>query len=467
MKKSLHILLAIAMCLLMFCAACGKDTTADNNNTDTPPDIGGDITPPDTTGDDNKDAVSVQPPKGPQSAEYIPDDETLAKNDGILWMYYEFIHNNRKAYHIEEGKDVTFDELMAQSKTVDLSLMEYGLADYSINGVLELVLRDGNRRLPYCVVLFYTNGKLHVDTVACQEMSNNAFGYSRIDENGTYTYYLRTFSPEEGTQTTKMAMIPQNSSSSDGYNYEVYQELYKNGRLMEVKTPSVSSTQFDEYMANYYNSADICWNKLEPVAKGEVSIEEFSGLAPAAVVRSEAYDTRVQADEMVLSNGIRPGMTYEQVIAITGYEGGMSEIDRSYTANGTVLSRIHISADDVTYTFDRNITVSTDFILTGILIRSQTADVDIFRNIKMGDSIESVFAKIPAMDTELKEWKEQYLYGYEKTDPRGYAQLSFFLSTWQSNYQIEFYTPEWETTICFSRYEKTIDEIRIYYKIYE
>ncbi|MBR4954980.1 MAG: hypothetical protein IKY46_03595, partial [Clostridia bacterium] len=74
---------------------------------------------------------------------------------------------------------------------------------------------------------------------------------------------------------------------------------------------------------------------------------------------------------------------------------------------------------------------------------------------------ESVFSKIPAMDTELKEWKEQYLYGYEKTDPRGYAQLSFILNERQSNYRIEFYTPDWVVTVYFSRYAFTVEEITV------
>ena len=317
------------------------------------------------------------------------------------------------------------------------------------------------------VVLFYTNGKLHLDTVDYQEMSSNAYGYSRIDEDGTFTYYLRTFFAEEGAQNTKIAMAQQSSAFDAGYNYEVYAELLKSGRLMEVKTPSVSATQFDEYMAKYYASADIYWNKLEPVAKGEVSIEEFSGLTPAAVVRSEAYDTRVQADEMVLNNGVRPGMTYEQVIAIIGYEGEMPEIGTVYTLNGKFLWSVQILDNGIWYTFYRDVSVSTDFVLVGINIRSDAKDVDVFRNIKIGDSIESVFAKIPAMDTELKEWKEQYLYGYEKTDPKGYAQLSFFLSSYQSNYQIDFYTPEWNATIWFSRYDKTIEWINVYYNIYD
>ena len=69
MKKQIALLLA----LLMLCAACGKNPTADNNP-DTPPDIGGDITPdnPPVTGDD------ITPPEdsGDNTPVYtpIPDD---------------------------------------------------------------------------------------------------------------------------------------------------------------------------------------------------------------------------------------------------------------------------------------------------------------------------------------------------------------------------------------------------------
>ncbi|MBO7275666.1 MAG: hypothetical protein J6V15_04760, partial [Clostridia bacterium] len=285
----------------------------------------------------------------------------------------------------------------------------------------------------------------------------NAFGYSCSGGGSTFHYYIRTFSPENGEQTTKMAMIQKSPYPDGGYNYEVYCELLKNGHLLEIRTPTVTEGQFDEYMDKYYASQDIGWKKLEPVAKGEVSAEEFSGLARPEVVRSEAYDTRVAADEMVLRNGIRPGITYEEFVAYSGYMGEKPILTNNY--NGTASFTIVV--DNVYYNFFRDYARDTDFALNSIHIPSNANDVDIFRNIKIGDSIESVFSKIPAMDTELKEWKEQYLYGYEKTDPRGYAELNFMLSQWQSNYLISFYTTEWTVTVQFSRYYLTVDEINI------
>ncbi|MBO7275267.1 MAG: hypothetical protein J6V15_02720, partial [Clostridia bacterium] len=168
MKKSLYITIGLVLCLLMLCTACGKDGTIDNNIDNTPdntPVTDPDTTPPDSTGkpDDNQEAAIIQPPRGPQSGEYIPDEETMDANKGILWMYYDFIHNNRKAYLLDKGIDITFDELMTiGTAPADLSLMEYGFADYSVNGVLEMVLQDQNRNLPYYLVLFYNYGKLYI-----------------------------------------------------------------------------------------------------------------------------------------------------------------------------------------------------------------------------------------------------------------------------------------------------------------
>ena len=405
-------------------------------------------------------APDLTPPKGPLPGEYIPDDETMDANKGILWMYYDFIHNNRKAYHLYKGIDVTFDELMAQSKAADpadLSLVEYGIADYGANGILELVIQDQNRNLPYYIVLFYNYGKLYIDTVTYRAMDNNAFGYSCSGGGSTFHYYIRTFSPENGEQSTKIAMIQESPYPDSGYNYEVYYELLKNGRLLELRTHAVAEEQFDEYMDKYYASQDIGWKKLEPVAKGEITAGEFSGIVIPEVVRSEAYDTRVTADELVLPNGVRLGMTYEEFVAYSGYMGEKPIRTNNY--DGT--ASFSIVVDNVYYNFYRDYARDTDFALNSIHIPSNANDVDIFRNIKIGDSIDSVFSKIPAMDTELKEWMEQYLYGYEKTDPRGYAELNFVLSQWESNYLIKFYTPEWVVTVRFSRYYLTVSEINI------
>ena len=407
-------------------------------------------------------------PKSARAGVYTFDEQTMDANKGILWLYYDFLHNNRKAYHFGEGKEVTFDELLLCGKggqPADLSLMVYGFADYSANGVLELVMQDWNKKLPYYIILFYDSGKLYIDTVTYRGMYSNALGYRCSGGGSTYHYYAMTFYSDIGVRTTKMAMLQQSPYPDGGYNYEVYNYFF-NGIPTRRSTPTVSEAQFDEYMAKYYVSANISWNNLEPVAKGEVSAEEFSGfIANPEVVRSQAYDTRVAADEMVMPNGVKLDITYEEFVAYSGYTGEKPNIYYQNVDSGTIAS-FWVYADGIQYKFYKDTTKSNVFTLDSIIIDKVDRDVDIFRNIKIGDSMESVFSKIPAMDTELKEWKEQYLYGYEKTDPRGYAQLSFILNERQSNYQIEFYTPDWVVTVYFSRYALTVEEITVQSTLY-
>ena len=104
MKKSLHILLAAALCLLIFCAACGKDGTIDNNIDNTPDntpitdpdttlpdstadDKQNDTTPPDSTADDKQGDNDAAAPAGDNNApveDSKPDD--TQQNDDIPYQ---------------------------------------------------------------------------------------------------------------------------------------------------------------------------------------------------------------------------------------------------------------------------------------------------------------------------------------------------------------------------------------------
>lgn len=165
---------------------------------------------------------------------------------------------------------------------------------------------------------------------------------------------------------------------------------------------------------------------------------------PAEVVRSTAYDTRVTADEVVLHNGIKTGMTFETVASITGYTGAKP-----------TDSYFSFTVDGILYSFDQ--TAGTAF-LNYINVGEEATSASIFRDIKIGDHITDVFEKIPARDTELKKWAIQGIYGYEKDDPKGYADLQFIALSY---YQLMIITKDTTVKIIFSRVGTNVKWVEI------
>lgn len=167
---------------------------------------------------------------------------------------------------------------------------------------------------------------------------------------------------------------------------------------------------------------------------------------PTEIVRSQAYDTRVTADEIVLHNGVRTGMSFETVAAYVGHtDPKPSESYFSFVKDG------------ITYSFDQ--TTGSAF-LNYINVGEEATQASIFRDIKIGDNIEDVFKKIPARDTELKKWAVQGIYGYEKTDPKGYADLQFIALSY---YQLMIITETSTVKIIFSRVGTNVKWVEINY----
>lgn len=164
------------------------------------------------------------------------------------------------------------------------------------------------------------------------------------------------------------------------------------------------------------------------------------------VVRSTAYDTRVSGDEMVLHNSVRFGMTYDEVAALCGYAGEAP--DEEYCS---------FECDGIWYGFGRD--DAGELMLTHINVTEEAVDASIFRDIRIGDSIESVFARIPARDTELKKWAIQDLYGSGIYDEDGYACLEFIA---MSYYGMRIRTAGGSAHITFSRDDICVKWIELY-----
>lgn len=166
------------------------------------------------------------------------------------------------------------------------------------------------------------------------------------------------------------------------------------------------------------------------------------------VVETVSYDDRVTDGEIVLSNGVRLHMAYDEVTALIGYKGA---------ATPTMApDAVFFWCDNISYTFRLN--GAGKLVLVSIGLDAGTEGVSAFRDIQVGDSIQSVFSKIPARDTELKKWAEQTLYGSDPNDEFGYAKLEFVA---MSYYSMSILTPECCIDIKFTRDDICVQWINI------
>jgi hypothetical protein len=183
-------------------------------------------------------------------------------------------------------------------------------------------------------------------------------------------------------------------------------------------------------------------------------------LPPLVLPVANAYDPTkpLAEDEFVLHNGVRFGMTYDEVLAATGED----VVFLANNFNFDVAERVNIGQDGVQYGFQQK-AEDSEFYLLGLSIQNggdydgMTAYGDtvapIFRDISIGDTLESVFDKFPVRDRELKQWAEQALYG---EPPANYAILEYVAGVEGSYYSMTLVADHCSAHIVFSRLEQKV-----------
>lgn len=164
----------------------------------------------------------------------------------------------------------------------------------------------------------------------------------------------------------------------------------------------------------------------------------------ATTMTLTVYDsnTPLQASEFTLPRGLRFGMSYDEAYWLCGdavSDAFTGEVGRSFTCEG------------YTYSF------GDDDILYYVMIRSTSGESDsapTVRGIRLGDSIDSVFDKLPCTDRELKQRAMQTVYD----DGAGHsAGLEFVAGSF---YSLRLYTPEgYVAAITFARADNTVKYI--------
>lgn len=155
----------------------------------------------------------------------------------------------------------------------------------------------------------------------------------------------------------------------------------------------------------------------------------------------------LQAEEFTLPRALRFGTSYDEALRLCG-----SHAENEDSGDGWKS----FQCEGYRYVF-------YDDALSCVYIRS-VADggnmdptTPIFREIHLGESIESVFDKLPCTDRELKQWELQTVYD----DGEGHtADLQFVANSF---YALRFCTPEGYTAmLTFARADNTVKSIDLY-----
>jgi hypothetical protein len=170
---------------------------------------------------------------------------------------------------------------------------------------------------------------------------------------------------------------------------------------------------------------------------------------PLAALNPYDVTAPLSDEEFRLLNGVALGMRYEQVLDLVGSDKVVffnhDDDARSFKQAG-VFYGFYLNADDsVFYLCNLNIENDAD---------SGEIAAPFFRDIKIGDPLDSVFDKFPVRDRTLKKWAYQQLYGEMKgTAQQNYAYLEFVADSY---YSMVLVAETQVARITFSRLEQRV-----------
>ena len=193
------------------------------------------------------------------------------------------------------------------------------------------------------------------------------------------------------------------------------------------------------------------------VGCGEKTLEEKLAEFPYPQEMEIDYTMPVQDCELVMENGVFFGMDYDLVKEICGevceFESG-DERFASFLANGIFYG---FSADEegVLRLSSMNMQDAQEYHGDYGIV-----NMGLFRDIHTGEGLESLFEKIPAQDTTLRQWQWQDIYG--PNEDGSYAALEYVANSY---YALRIGTPGgYMANFIFSREGRKILWVEIYDK---
>ena len=192
----------------------------------------------------------------------------------------------------------------------------------------------------------------------------------------------------------------------------------------------------------------LVWTK----ADGE-TVELASQNAQLRRAGAVSFDIPVQDYEFVLENGVETGMDYHTVVSLTGTPNQVWS---------DTMAGVGMEADGVMYVF--NYDEQLIWRLRGINFRfaedtstGVTSELPAVRGIKLGDTMQSVFDKLPAGDKTLKKWAWQDVYA---DDSGAAAHLQFVADSY---YALDIVSPGGHVfSITFARIDQSVKWMDLY-----
>ena len=391
----------------------------------------------------------------------------LEQNDGAYLLY---------AWNESYGWDSSLEDMVCAMRT-DTFAAVYGFTRDSDPAfdMLELTLDDGSEET---VSIEPNTPFLHVIPGRLKEVQNITLSGSKTNtkQNIGRGWNARPDSVEDTYPMNDSIWSRVHARLDCGHWVPEYEDAVREFELEDSKRSDLPGdifqwpryySAFVDYFSGmnadlHYLDADAVWTKdlsedgqtmIVTMTWGDVSLtlhyslqtqEISSDNRLATTMTLTVYDsnTPLQASEFTLPRGLRFGMSYDEAYWLCGdavSDAFTGEVGRSFTCEG------------YTYSF------GDDDILYYVMIRSTSGESDsapTVRGIRLGDSIDSVFDKLPCTDRELKQWAMQTVYD----DGAGHsAGLEFVAGSF---YSLRLYTPEgYVAAITFARTDNTVKYI--------
>lgn len=159
------------------------------------------------------------------------------------------------------------------------------------------------------------------------------------------------------------------------------------------------------------------------------------------------FDAPVQDYEFVLENGVETGMDYNTVLALTGVP---------HQVWSDTMAGVGMECDGVIYNFgyDEQLILRLQYIkfrYAQDTSANVTSELPAVRGIALGDTMQSVFDKLPAGDKTLKKWAWQEVYA----DESGAGAYLQFVA--DSYYELDVTSPGGHgLSVTFARIDQTV-----------
>ena len=209
-------------------------------------------------------------------------------------------------------------------------------------------------------------------------------------------------------------------------------------------------------------TATLCYTpnaaELHSLADGYGTLTWTSADGETVLLRSQNADTAfvpatakdpVQDYETVLENGVEIGMDYNTVLSLIGTPdevwsdtmAGMGAASRGVIYSFSYDDDLVMRLQNIGFRFAEDASIG------------KTAELPAARDIRLGDTMQSVFDKLPAVDTTLKKWAIQQIYGWDN-EAGGTASLQFVADSY---YVLDISTPGGRyLSITFARLDNTV-----------